>query len=191
MRNWLRDLHSSRNYQPHGAVVGGDMLTKSKNGRFISTPEDLFEKHVLKGDGCWLWNGYRNQSGYGVTRVGGRGSKAIFAHRLSWEIHKGPIPDGLHVLHRCDNPQCVNPEHLFLGTDLDNQRDRIAKGRPGGGCFKAGDRSPVVKHSDAKISLMRAERAAWKRVIDISREYGIQRDYLSRILNGKERVKNC
>lgn len=77
---------------------------------------------------CWEWSTRTNYHpmGYERMRVEGR---QWMVHRLSWVIHNGPIPAGLCVLHRCDNPPCVNPAHLFLGTNLDNNRDRDAKGR--------------------------------------------------------------
>lgn len=77
-------------------------------------------------DECWLWTAHTNRDGYG--RVG-FDRKVMYAHRLSFEMANGPIPDGMHVLHRCDNPGCVNPSHLFFGTHLDNMRDMLAKGR--------------------------------------------------------------
>lgn len=102
---------------------------KSKNGKFISSAQDLFSRHTIKSDGCWEWGGYKNATNYGFTRVGGRGSKGVLAHRLSWQLHFGEIPEGMHVCHKCDNPPCVRPDHLFLGTNLDNIKDRIKKGR--------------------------------------------------------------
>ena len=71
---------------------------------------------------CWLWTGSRNADGYGLFGLLGKTTRA---HRIAW----GDVPDGLHVLHRCDNPPCVRRSHLFLGTDRDNQRDKAAKGR--------------------------------------------------------------
>lgn len=75
---------------------------------------------------CWLWTGARLKTGYGVLKRGGR---VLKASRVAWALVKGPIPDGLFVCHHCDNPPCVRPDHLFLGTHLDNMRDRDAKGR--------------------------------------------------------------
>jgi hypothetical protein len=80
-------------------------------------------------DACWLWTGTPDVNGYGKLWWFDHTNKGKFAHRISWELHNGPIPDGLFVLHSCDNPPCVNPKHLFLGTQLDNMRDMVAKGR--------------------------------------------------------------
>lgn len=73
---------------------------------------------------CWIWTGARMRYGYFQY-----GKKLIGAHRVAWELRNGPIPDGLYVLHRCDNPPCVRPDHLFLGTAADNTADMVAKGR--------------------------------------------------------------
>lgn len=84
-----------------------------------------FEKFVVKKNGCWEWNGCIN-SKYGAFRFRKKPQKA---HRVSWVIHNGEIPDGLQVLHKCDNPPCTNPEHLFLGTNADNMKDMVSKKR--------------------------------------------------------------
>jgi hypothetical protein len=76
--------------------------------------------------GCWLWSGSLGTGGYGLC---GHQKRVKRSHRIAWELTHGPIPDGMVVCHRCDNPPCCNPAHLFLGTLADNVRDMVAKGR--------------------------------------------------------------
>jgi hypothetical protein len=87
--------------------------------------EERFWLYVAKGPGCWGWTASCSD-GYGQIKSG---KVPLRAHRVSWVIHFGPIPEGLDVLHHCDNPPCTRPDHLFLGTDLTNVRDAIRKGR--------------------------------------------------------------
>ncbi len=78
---------------------------------------------------CWIWTGLRHRQGYG--KLWDYQGRIILAHRFSWELHNGPIPSGKLVCHDCDNPPCVNPEELFIGTHKSNMQDKIAKGRAG------------------------------------------------------------
>ena len=97
---------------------------------------------------CWLWTAAAGTDGYGRLRVkrDGQWSHAR-AHRLSWELHRGAIPADLGVLHRCDNPRCVNPEHLFLGTDAENVSDKVAKNRQARG----GGDGPQLPHGEGHM----------------------------------------
>jgi hypothetical protein len=104
-----------------------------KYKRHTLTPEQqfnrlksVFEKNVIIQEGCWGWKGEVSSSGYGRISYS---SKRMQLHRVSWMIYYSEIPDGMWVLHKCDNPICSNPEHLFLGTHNDNVQDMISKGR--------------------------------------------------------------
>jgi len=92
------------------------------------TLSEFFWARVNKSDGCWEWTGRKMYFGYGSIRLY-RNAPQISSHRASWQIHFGEIPEGLCVLHRCDNPSCVRPDHLFLGTIQDNNMDAKQKGR--------------------------------------------------------------
>ena len=105
--------------------------TKFAGIRGASIPEKLdFYTSPDPNSGCWLWVGTWSMKGYGNLVVKG---KTYRAHRLQWERFNGPIPDGLIVCHRCDTPPCVNPDHLFLGTNKDNTLDAVSKGHIGAG----------------------------------------------------------
>lgn len=93
--------------------------------------------------GCWIWTRAKSSSnGYGKAHFGGR---TLGAHRAAWEIYRGPIPPGLFVLHRCDVPLCVNPDHLFIGTQLDNVTDRESKGRTSRGAKHATSKRKIAR----------------------------------------------
>jgi hypothetical protein len=107
-----------------------------------STPKrERWEAKIDKSGECWIWTGSRGFYGYGQLRTGHSGVLER-AHRLAWEFFRGPIPNGLFVLHRCDSPPCVNPDHLWLGTQRDNLRDCATKGRIRGGRPKATASAP-------------------------------------------------
>lgn len=94
--------------------------------RFFKKVDKVNSLHEYAGDKCWEWVGAISKNGYGAFGVG---YKMVGSHRVSYAIHFGEIPDGLIVCHRCDNKICVNPSHLFLGTQKDNIRDKLSKGR--------------------------------------------------------------
>ena len=123
--------------------------------------ERLLAKTALP-DGCWEWTAFRNRKGYGLMRSGTRAdSRTELAHRAMWEAIHGPIIGGMHVLHRCDNPPCVRPDHLYLGTPADNATDRTlrARGR--------------AKLTADKVRLMRqAYEAGWT-LTALAQQFGI------------------
>jgi hypothetical protein len=99
---------------------------QARAGRGRKADPKFFWDKVRKTKFCWIWQGGRTGSNYGELH---RNNRPILAHRYSYELHYGPITNGLWVLHHCDNPPCVNPSHLFLGTPKDNTQDMINKGR--------------------------------------------------------------
>lgn len=105
--------------------------------------EERFWEKVKKTSSCWLWKGCHLKAGYGSIKIGRPSREMVLAHRLSWQLHFGPVPNGKWVLHSCDCPSCVNPKHLWLGTHLDNMSDMKRKGR---GC--TGDKNGSRKHPE-------------------------------------------
>lgn len=124
---------------------------------------------------CWIWRGAVNQGagGYGWFSLNG---DATLAHRASWVLHNGPIPDGMHVLHRCDVRLCINPSHLFLGTNNDNVADKVAKGRTahGEGHARNGlsaEKALAVRHATGTVR-------------EIGRRLGVSASHVSAIRRG-------
>lgn len=113
---------------------------------------DRFLSKVDQNGDCWNWTG-PSFVGIGYGRLKDpRADRSILAHRLSYELYYGPIPDGMQVCHHCDNPACVRPDHLFLGTQLDNVHDMVDKGRHR---FPIGEQHPVHKLSAAQVAAAR------------------------------------
>ncbi len=152
-------------------------LAKDGRGRFcgmrcvgLSQRKTLAEKlwsRVEKTDRCWIWIGVKDPSGYGDMVASG-GGRRFKAHRVSWELAFGPIPPGLKVCHHCDNRACVRPDHLFLGTQLDNMRDCVSKGRQA-----RGERLPQSKITSEIAAEMFALRALGVRQSEIARRFKV------------------
>jgi hypothetical protein len=133
------------------------------------TPEQRFWSKVDKQEDCWIWIGGSGNYGYGQLHVGDRG---ISAHRFSWEIHNGKIPDGLEVCHSCDVPACVNPEHLWLGTHAENMRDMEDKGRTS----IPGFRGVMIASSKLTEEQVRSIRKDTRKSSAIAKEFNITRE---------------
>ena len=129
--------------------------------------------------GCQLWLGAASGQGYGMIGIGRRGRIAR-AHRVAWEVTFGSIPHGKIVCHRCDNPSCVNPQHLFLGTSRENTRDMIAKGR-----HRFGTTIAQVKLSDQEVALVKSLPGPQN---IIAKRFSVSESLVSRIRNGKRAV---
>lgn len=131
--------------------------------------------------GCWIWIGAKKPNGYGNFYLGGR---YLPAHRAAYLIYLGDIPEGHYICHRCDNPACVNPDHLFIGTPTENQQDMKWKGRAKG--ISAGrEQHPNAKLSETDIlSIRRLRRSGWS-LKDIAERHGITASNVSYICAGK------
>lgn len=178
----------------------------TKNIGFLSQPLEVrFWSKVNKTNpnGCWIWLGTKDRKGYG--KIHAHGKNGVLAHRVAWELTNGLIPNRLHILHHCDNPSCVNPAHLFLGTNADNVADKLKKGRQA-----QGETIAATRRGDNNVSrryperLVRGEASSLSKltteqVIQIisryrtggisqkalAKEYGITQSQVNRIVKGQ------
>ena len=177
------------------ARAGADVLMPWGNRPRLSVYERFWAK-VVKSEGCWLWTATRlsGKFAYGIFRIGSRNQTA---HRVAWQLTYGPIPIGMCVLHRCDNPPCVNPQHLFLGTEADNVRDCENKGRgnhPAGALNGKhthpesrahGERNGRAKLTGQNVEEIRCLYASGGHTHrSLARQFGVQRSTIYRLLNG-------
>ena len=146
-----------------------------------SIADRFWSKVDVRGpDECWPWKAGRYRAGYGTFS---NARTTVTTHRQAWVLMNGPIPQGMCVCHRCDNPPCVNPGHLFLGTPLDNMRDMIAKGRRrvGAPSKLRGEDHPRSKLTDTEVREIRAWREAGFPGTQIAIAYGVTHSTVNRI----------
>lgn len=154
-------------------------MVRSPVPRFTGTLAERLERDWIPepNSGCWLWLTHCCSKGYG--QFGWRG-RFLLAHRVAWEVAKGPIPAGMHVLHNCDVPACVNPAHLRLGTHQENMRDKTLRLRQ-----PRGLRTWNGKLSEDDIRAIRVDRRV-RRVI--AAQYGVATSLITDIINRKRRA---
>ena len=129
--------------------------------------------------GCWIWLGALRYDGYGFAYPYGRIGKAHPAHRLIYEFHKGPIPDGMCALHRCDNRCCCNPDHIFLGTQKENMEDKVRKGRCQDQRGEKGNNARLTADNVREIRLSN------KRNCELAHQFKISPSHVSKLRSGK------
>lgn len=151
--------------------------------QFCSIACQFWSKVAKAGDDdCWIWQGTINSDGYGCFF---HNYKTLLAHRISYELHNAQLND-LLALHRCDNPPCVNPSHLFAGTQADNVHDRVTKGRSRYVSNAVrGSESRFAKLTEAGVQDIRSRHDQGERQADLAREYGVTRGGIWRIVARK------
>jgi len=130
---------------------------------------------------CWLWTGYKNHKGYGMFKAD-PAANAVMAHRFAWEYCSGrTILDQHQVLHACDNPSCVNPHHLYMGTHTDNMRDRTQRKRTA-----RGEETGRAKLTAEQVLRVRAMyQTGWHSQLDLARKFGISRSGIGYVVRGE------
>ncbi len=179
----------------HYWFVGTPYRKELRDSDLLPDPDRFWAK-VDKSGECWIWTAARNRDGYGIAGV--RSPVTRKSHRVAWELAHGQrIPPGMHVLHSCDNPACVNPEHLSTGTRKQNMLDRDARGRTAKGDrsgsrthperFPVGEKHHSAKFTDATIRDVRLRRARGERVADIAVSCGVSVPYIYEIVRRAKR----
>ena len=150
---------------------------KPRRRRNVASQGFIRDRSTVDETGCWLWNKSIDSHGYGTSWNDG---KTCLAHRLSWIVFNGPIENGLHVLHVCDVRSCVNPEHLFLGTNKDNIYDCMSKGR----------RAIRCKLTDDQVSDIVDRYSHGESASSLSKAFGVTSVWIHRIGRQLERTAN-
>lgn len=177
----LCTTHHSRWYRNRSFEVGDGRRRYADSQRLVR----FFDKVITSEDGCWIWTACTVRDGYGRVGVNG---KLMLAHRYIFEQMYGPIPDGMEVCHICDNPPCVRPDHLFLGSHKDNMLDRDLKGRQARNAGKKGERSHLAKLTDAQAAEIKQSYRPRDSVFGgraLALHYGVSKATISLLVRGQ------
>jgi hypothetical protein len=155
----------------------GCSITPSKE-KYIIKLQNRLLKYCEKTDSCWNWKGGFLRHGYGNTSIN---DKTIAAHRASWIAWKGDIPKGIQVLHRCDNPKCINPDHLFLGTQKDNMQDMLKKNRDNYAKGETSGTALLTNKQVLEIRKFKGKKSSYK----ICDEFGVVASTIRAIWNDR------
>lgn len=159
----------------------------ARAAQYVPHDEERFWNLVQKGDGCWQWLGSKTRGGYGMFGVSRPHWHNVIASRHAYTLTYGEIPSGFDVCHRCDNPSCVNPSHLFLGTAKENMQDAARKGRMRPPRLK-GEEHPHAKLTTAQVVEINRRAAAGERQASLAREFGISAVTVCQIVKGNRWV---
>jgi len=146
----------------------------------LKSISEHMKNYQIDSNGCWIFGGYHDKNGYGVF-THGRG-KQLRAHRASFEFHHGGLNAEMLVCHSCDNPSCINPNHLFTGTHKDNTQDMIKKGRMAN---QKGSKHPSAKLNEEQIYFIKNQRLRGEKLKDIAIQFNVSFQAISSICRGK------
>ena len=173
---------------PEKALAWRKAYYEKKHPKHEVKPIDMFLKKVSKTETCWLWTAGKDKDGYGQfwSIPDKKGHKA---HRIAYELYVGIIPDGMLVCHKCDNPSCVNPDHLFLDTYQGNMNDKVNKNRQAKGdkCGVRGEKHCRAKNTDREVKEIRERFAKGETQPELAKEFNVLPSAISRIVNNKRR----
>ncbi|GAB6170593.1 HNH endonuclease [Paradesulfitobacterium aromaticivorans] len=142
----------------------------------IKPVEERFMSNVQKTDSCWIWTGHKANGGYGIFHAN---HKSYIAHRFYYALHHGPIPEHIKACHKCDNPACVNPDHIFLGTQSENLRDAVMKGRRN----MLGEDNPFSKLTEDNVLSLRRLYANGITKAELARRFQLSKTHVGRIIS--------